>query len=282
MSVVLHTAANFTVVRQIANHTDSTTYYVRAVIRNAYTDVILATLDLEDKGDQRFKKDWKVPNDPSGEGFYVSIVTSVYSDSNYTTKSENYGDEENTYLVEDRVLAGRGAGGGGADSRTVRRILKEELENFAPEPVKLPSFPKDRTDEVLKQIKELAVSLKPEKPEKVDLFPIQSALLELYRAIDKKEVTPATDLAPVLAAVRALESENGRRHSSLIQIVNTIEDTLPEAVASSVAPVLADVVKSSTFQIGATTATMQAPKRAPTQTPEEDEEPELDLTALAS
>src|SRR3954451_7251835 len=91
----------FTVVRQIANHLDADTNYVRAVIRNAYTDAIVATLDLDNKGGQRFTKNWRVPADPSGQGFYVSIVTSVYTDAGYTTKNENYGDEENTYFVSD-------------------------------------------------------------------------------------------------------------------------------------------------------------------------------------
>src|SRR5688572_8979423 len=111
--MTLQPQAYFTVVRQIANHTDTNTYYVRAVVRNAYTDEIIATLDLTDKTGQRFKKDWHVPGDPSGQGFYISIVTSVYSDNGYTTKSDSYGDEENTYLVQERVLPLMRGGGGG-------------------------------------------------------------------------------------------------------------------------------------------------------------------------
>ena len=81
MCLTLQPQASFTLVRQIANHTDSSTYYVRAVIRNAYTDELISTLDLTDRGSQRFSKNWQVPADPSGEGFYLSIVTSVYTDS---------------------------------------------------------------------------------------------------------------------------------------------------------------------------------------------------------
>src|SRR5947209_2026571 len=112
MSLILHPQNSFTVVRQIANHLDTDTNYVRAVIRNAYTDAIIDTLDLTDKGSQRFSKNWQVPADPSGQGFYISIVTSVYTDSGYTTKNPNYGDEENTYLVQDRVPLARHGGGG--------------------------------------------------------------------------------------------------------------------------------------------------------------------------
>lgn len=206
----LFTNNNFTVVRQIANHTDATTYYVRAVIRNAYSDAILDTLDLTDKGSQRFKKDWRVPADPSGEGFYISIVTSVYTDSGYTTKSSDYGDEETTYLVVDRakVIGGGGFQGGGGGSlarRDIRDIVSEELEKIIPkitpkEPkeVKAPKpieMPKMRFEEVLKAIKDLP---KPEKCKETDLKPLMSAIADLKNDVDKKEVTPETDLEPVV------------------------------------------------------------------------------------
>lgn len=92
----------FTIARQIADHTDSTTYFVRAVVRNARTDALLETVDLTDQGSQRFSKEYQVPADTSGLGFYISITSSVYTDSGFTTKSENYGDEANIYLVQQR------------------------------------------------------------------------------------------------------------------------------------------------------------------------------------
>jgi len=91
----------FTVVRQISNHIDTNEYFVRAVIRYAYTDTLITNLDLDLKGDQRYSKNWQTPADVSGQGTWISIVTSVYTDSGHTTKSENYGDEVDTYLVRD-------------------------------------------------------------------------------------------------------------------------------------------------------------------------------------
>lgn len=276
MSVVLHTAARFTIVRQIANHLDSATYYVRAVIRNAYTDEVIDTLDLEDKGGQRFKKDWKVPADPSGEGFYISIVTSVYSDSGYTTKSENYGDEENTYLVEDRPLGGRGAGAGvsgGIDARTLRRILEETFEKNKPEEVKPPEMPKMRFDEVLTAIKEMGVELKPEKPEPVDFSGVIEGLRSLARMINEKEVTPPADLAPVITAIEQLDKAQDLRHRQVITVLNNLQDGLAEGVRED----LERIVKSTTFKIGPTTATMEAPKKEQTE-----ETQAFDLNSLAA
>jgi hypothetical protein len=100
----LNPRESFTVVRQIEDHTDSSTYYVRAVIRNAKSDALLDTLNLDDKGGQRFSKSWQVPADPSGQGFYISILTSVYTDSGYTAKSVNYGDKIETLLVQERQV----------------------------------------------------------------------------------------------------------------------------------------------------------------------------------
>ncbi len=46
----------FTIVRQIEDHTDSSTYYVRAVVRNAKPDALLATVNLTDQGSRRFSE----------------------------------------------------------------------------------------------------------------------------------------------------------------------------------------------------------------------------------
>lgn len=121
----------FSIVRQIEDHTDSATYYVRAVIRNAQTDVLLDTINLTDRGSQRFSKNWLVPADPSGSGFYISILTSVYTNSGYTTKSQNYADKMETYLVQERYNPNihMGAVGGGSDINydKVRKIIEDVL-----------------------------------------------------------------------------------------------------------------------------------------------------------
>ncbi len=52
MSVILQPQSSFPIVRQIANHLDSTVYYVRAVVRNADGDII-DTVNLASQGSQR-------------------------------------------------------------------------------------------------------------------------------------------------------------------------------------------------------------------------------------
>ena len=241
--MTLFTANNFTVVRQIANHTDTATYYVRAVIRNAYTDTILDTLDLTDKGSQRFKKDWKVPADPSGQGFYISIITSVYEDSGYTTKSASYGDEENTYLVADRVLGGRGGTASiSFGISDIRRVIKEELDKVEkPEPMDMPEMPKMpemKWEDILSAISEVGNKIEP--PEKINLTPLHTHLTKIENAIISKEITPATDLTGVSAEIA--DTKN-----SILKNIGFTEEFLTEKIQEEVQKIMdKDFVKTLT------------------------------------
>ncbi len=285
MSVVLHPQKNFTVVRQIANHLDTDTNYVRAVIRNAYTDAIIETLDLTDKGSQRFSKNWRIPADPSGEGFYISIVTSVYSDSGYVTKNSNYGDEENTYLIEDKVITAHG--GSGVDSRTVRRIVEEVIEKkFPPEEPKGEEEidepePKEpmRWDEVLTAVKSLEKTLKPEKQEKIDYKPFNEGVKSILSAVKEKEVTKPTDIKPMLEAIRQL----GVSHDLLIlemnEDVKKVLGGLYAEIGEKFPPIIKEQLASTTFKIAPSTATVDAPIQK--KEPEEEEVP-FNINDLAS
>ena len=282
MSLVLHPGNHFTVVRQIENHLDAATYYVQAVIRNAYTDAVIETLDLTSRGSQRFSKNWLVPADPSGQGFYISIVTSVYTDSGYTTKSDNYGDQETTYLIEDRVL--RGGGGGGLDAYTIRRILKEELAKAAPtfegiygaigalqrEINRIPKeSPEMRWNELLGVVQGLQQALAP----LATSASLKDAVAQLDTAIRDKEVMPETDLTPLTQQL-----EHG--FDQLARLFLTREDEIAsktvEAIKNDVLTALKGIVSDTTFQMAPTTMRMNAPK------PKEAEPITLDLNALAS
>jgi hypothetical protein len=249
MSLTLQPQASFTVVRQIANHTDSSTYFVRAVIRDAYTDELLANLDLTDRGSQRFSKNWQVPADVSGQGHYVSIVTSVYTDSGYTTKSENYGDEENTYLVQDRSGWSHGRGGGSLGISDIRRVIREELGKIEkPEGVDYdrlkPSPVNDRTEEVLKAIREN----KPEKTAPVDLAPVLEAVSAVKQAVEAKEVTPPTDLTPLLEKLQEKNETDGLDFSEVKEKLDAIEPALVAAVEGTVKKAIEETSFVSTFR----------------------------------
>jgi hypothetical protein len=251
--MILHPQNNFTVVRQIQNHLDTDTNYVRAVIRNAYTDEIIETLDLDDKGEQRFSKNWHVIADGSGQGFYISIVTSVYTDAGYTSKNPNYGDEENTYLVQDR-LTNRGGGGGEIDLYILRKIIREEVAKIpAPEPVKMPKM---RFGEVLTAIDSAVerLTVEPaELPEKVDLAPVLNGIKKLETAVLTKEVTPPTDLSPIL---QKLSEDSEKDELTAQQLQAALSSVVTEIISKieALPPLFEETIKGIELSIAPSTA----------------------------
>jgi len=263
--MILRPQRNFTVVRQIANHTDTDTYYVRAVIRDAYTDDILDTLNLTDQTGQRFTKNWQVAPDPSGLGREISIVTSVYTDSGYTTKSENYGDEENSHMIEERESGLRGGGNGGVDARTIRRIIREEIVADKEEEKKTPENKPEKQEapkivinlkEVLSAVKDLERKLKPEKAKPVDFSPVFAGLDQIGRMIEEKEVTPETDLSPVISKIEEGHENGELTREEMVGLLNGLE----EAITSQLPKVIAALLSQATFQIAPTTAKVKLPE----------------------
>jgi hypothetical protein len=196
----------------VSDPSDTATYYVRAVVRDSVSGAILATLDLEDKTGQRFAYNYVAPADRSGQGKYIDVTTTVYSDAGYTTRTGIYADENETYLVKSDTQLGGGFGmGEGVSYKEIRKIIKEELEK-----IEMPEMPemkeaKDLTPEM--QAMETRImgridAIEIPRPERVDLNPILAGLDEITNtllvAIDNKEVTPETDLNPVLEMVQQL------------------------------------------------------------------------------
>lgn len=202
---------NFTVVRQIANHLDSTNYYVEAVIRNAFTDEIITKLDLENKGDQRYKKDWKVPVVSSGQSYYISIVTSVYTDAEHTSKSPDYGDEEMTLQVAPTDLATNTNGGGTTyvgetiSTEDIKDLIRSEFEKQ--KPIEIPPQIETDLSGVLKAIKEVDNKIKPVIIPKVDLRPIKSALDALKSSIEAIKI-PELDISPIIKKIDEIDEND--------------------------------------------------------------------------
>jgi hypothetical protein len=242
----LYTRNNFAFVRQISDHTDTGTYYVRVVIRNAYTDAIIDTLNLDSKGNQRYSKIWKIPEDPSGEGFYISVISSVYTDSGYTTKSSTYGDEENTYLVVDRPNnLGGGASFVPSGSSLVRRdvtdIVKKEVADIVPSISKMfedlfkKSLEKDsimtaKMNEIYKCVKEIEEKEMPEQ-EKVELQPVLNAIESLKRDVNAIDTT--VDLSPILDVLEADKEDNEATQEDIRMAIKKLKDDVMKVLDTS-------------------------------------------------
>ncbi len=193
----------FTIARGLEDHTDNTVYYVRATIRNARTDVLLDTVDLVNQGDNhRYSTAWQVPADSSGEGFYVLITTSVYTDAAYTTKSTAYADKYDEHLVAERINPNLAqSGGSDINYKKIREIIKEEVANA-------------------------------EKPKEVDFTPIIQAIqsipeVEIPEYPEQKE----TDLSPLSNAIEIVKKSLDKLHEKMDKIqIGEIKETLHETV----------------------------------------------------
>lgn len=252
------------------------TYYVRAVIRDSYTDAVLETLNLTNRGGQRFSSNWLVAPDPSGMGRDISIVTSVYTDAGYTAKSENYGDEENTHLIEENSPLGKGGGSTGVDARTVRRIIQEEIAKISeakevemPEPTKMPVM---KWGEVLSAITELKTVLKPQKQEKLDYKPFNEGVQSILSAVNAKEVTEPTDISPILEKLNEKEETDDITREEIVSILNQLGEALSKELPKQFQKLLSE----TTFKIAETTARMDVPKA-----PEEEKGIPFDLSKLS-
>ena len=162
--------------RQIADSSDSTTYYVRSYIykRKGSVEVLLDTIDLEDKGSQRFSYNYQVPQD--ADDYYLSIITKVFTDSGYTTLSDMYGATEETHLVAERWGLQFGSGGGEAqiNYNKIKKIITEEIGKIE----------------------------KPQEQKEIDLSSLINRLERIYKLVDVEVPKLETvNLAPVIRAI---------------------------------------------------------------------------------
>jgi len=101
----------YTLIRQLANPTDTQTYYVQAVVRNIITGKTIKTINLVNQGGQRFTAPYQVPADTSGQGTYISICTYVFDDAGYSVPDGNYETEDKEYLIIQPPVSTYGNGG---------------------------------------------------------------------------------------------------------------------------------------------------------------------------
>lgn len=185
----LQAGESFPIVRQLKDPTETGTNYVQAVIRNARTDIIIATVNLTDQGDQRFIGAWQVIDDPSGQGLYITIITKVYTDAGYTTLNNNYLIESNDYLIAQRWGLQFGGGGGGSDINYKKiRAMMEEVIRQEKEDL---SYLRLTPEVILSAIRPLISNIDGKigkiripEPEKLDIAPAIQAVATLGKVVE--------------------------------------------------------------------------------------------------
>lgn len=186
----------------VRNHTDATTYYVQAKVYDVKTGELLATHALTQSpvNARLHSKTIDAPPDPVGYGRNIVAIATVYTDSGFSTKSENYEEQEQYYLVKS-VLPFAGVGGGGIDSRTVREIVQEELKTALdklpkPEALKVPDAPDmSFVDALFGHFGVIERELGRVPKEGADLSAIQGSIDALKAQIDERPKFEPTDLS---------------------------------------------------------------------------------------
>jgi len=220
----------------------------------------LATVDLEDQGSQNFLKMWKVPYDNVFQkGKFILLVTSTYTDSGYTTKSENYGDEFQTHLVQERwnlatnaSLGGGGSSYSGITASDVRKVIKKEIENIKFPEAKEIKFPKQKEYEAnfkditkgLTDIKTLVGTLPAQNN---DLSPLIGKLDTLSKALNNRPKFEKTDLKQIDKSVKQLQEVLPK---TVLKDVNTTIGDFTKKINK----IIKDVMEDTTFKLNIDTS----------------------------
>ena len=225
------------IVRQLSDTTDTTTYYVKAVVRYSATGAVLETVNLTDEGDQRFTGMYATGSDASGNGFYIDITTTVYTDDTYTTLATNYGVEAQTYHVIQhwQHALGVGSGGGDVNYDKLRKIIKEELS--MQEKLELPEQ-RDFTPALIERekrlVKELELAIRSiQFPEQIQpdlemvINSLNASIVEatdaIINAVELKPVTEPTDLSRVEQLLSTIQ-DIPQRLQEATQSVSSLQD----------------------------------------------------------
>lgn len=177
------------IIRQLEDHTDTDTNYVQAKVYKASDNSVIGTVNLTDNSGQYFYGNWRTIADTSGEGTWIVIITTVYTDSGYTTKNPNYGLETRDYLIKsDQSLGGFG-GGVDIDYKKIKKMIDEAITGIPK--VEIPESEKIDYEKIINEIAVLEVA-------------VRDAVNEVSLAIPQQK---ETDLSQIYAEFETLKQQ---------------------------------------------------------------------------
>lgn len=219
--------------RVLGAPSDPGPYYVQAVIRKSFNNSIIATVNMLVQGNQIYSTNWLIPNDSSGNGTFITITTTVYTDAGYSVISQNYEIEQDTFLIYDRggyvqSLATQISAliqSEGVDYKKIKKIIDAGIDKAV----------KTYMTEDEKQDKE---ELKPV----IDIVGRISSSLDDFRKAfeaycneDEEEEKPF-DYAPITAALDAAKTSLVSAVADLKHYISQIE--YPEHKETNLSPVI--------------------------------------------
>lgn len=257
----------------ITDHTDTATYYVKAVVYDATTGEVLDTqvLTAQSTNTRLFSQRAQAPGDSSGMGRRIITVATAYTDSGYTTKSGNYQEQSEVYLVkkDQGVIGGGGMGGGfGTDYVKIREIVEavfdkkekeEALKEDAAKAIDAQDTGMSGMDmhdktmsmcgDILKGITDVAKAVSDIPKDKIDLDVLKSDFETIANLIKDKEVTEKTELEPVLNKLDVLETKVSELESSNAEISRASVQEIKSELSDTIVPAIKDTIESSQFTL---------------------------------
>ncbi len=182
--------SNLPISRLLVDPLDSSTYYLRALVKNAKTGTLLATVALPVISGRLYGATWQTPADSSGQGFYITVTTQVFTDSGYTTPASTYYEEFEPFFIYDQFNLVQSLGtqiaallGDGGSSDVNYKKIKLIVD--------------EARDKVIKAI--------PDKAEKTNLYPVILGIQNLADSIGKipteHEEGQKFDVAPIISTI---------------------------------------------------------------------------------
>lgn len=194
----------FTLVYQLGNPGDVNTYFVQAIVRYAQTGAIISTINLVNQGNQRFTGTFTVPADVSGNGYYLDITYTVYTDAMYSVLSQMYPIQNAVGQVLQQITPGIGFGGGDGISEVELRRIFELYMGKSEKPKSSKEMAAESSDRFDKE--EMYERIESVRGEPVDISPILSGLEKIGGHIKSIKIPEypkqeKTDLSPVLRMI---------------------------------------------------------------------------------
>jgi hypothetical protein len=275
-------AENFDIFYFLRNWTDSTTYYVQAVVYDVRTGDILQTTNLTQSphNSHLYAKTIQAPADSSGFGRNIVAIATVYTDSDHTIKSSDYEEQEQYFLV--RALPPQVGGGGDVDYRHIGELIERGIKKAI---AKLPpaktqtdiKFPDMPFDSLFGSIGALTREVGRIPKANTDLSPLQDAIAGVHQAVQGlPEPTEPIDLSPVLAGLQQL--------SDAVAVIQERDQRDLSAIGSLITTTLTKVgkqlEKSVTKAIGEQEITIPLSGANKQRSQEPEMQPAMDLSHL--
>ncbi len=167
-------------VYQLADPSDSATYYVRAVVRGSFSGSTITSVNLTQGSNGRFTGSFLSPKDPTGQGFFIDVTIQVYTDSGYSVLAPGYQRETNIYLVRKAQQSWGGGGSVDVDYDKIEKLLKKHKADAYDDSLILESV--NKLIEIMKAVEFPEMPEMPE-PKEVDLTPVLSHIDKHTKAI---------------------------------------------------------------------------------------------------